>query len=495
MFRRALVSVSDKTGLCELLQSFPEMEIVSTGGTARYLREQGFAVTDVSALTGFPEVMDGRVKTLHPKVHMGLLARAEDEKVLQSFDCARFDLVVVNLYPFAEALREGKSGDELIEKIDVGGPSMLRAAAKNFSQVCVLCDPRDYPQVRSGGVSLLSRQRLAAKVFQHLSLYDARIAEALFATDASLEGSAPGLLRPLRYGENPHQRSNWWIRDELGWHRAMLLQGKELSFNNLRDLQASVDTLRLFSEPSAVFVKHGNPCSVASHSKPLTCLQLALQADPVSIFGGVGSFGFSIGAEEAQLLRNIFLECLVAPHFSKEALEILSVRKNLRLLQWPELLQSCREMESFEIDGGLLRQERDCAFGKTEDWSFPSEPVSDSILRDLVFAEKVVSQLKSNAIAVVSEQSTCGLGMGQVNRVDAVEQAIQRWKKHHPNVLDPVLASDAFFPFPDSIDKIADAGIRWVLQPGGSLRDSEVLARAKERGVHVVWSKLRHFKH
>ncbi|MEI7973611.1 MAG: bifunctional phosphoribosylaminoimidazolecarboxamide formyltransferase/IMP cyclohydrolase [Bdellovibrio sp.] len=495
MFRRALVSVSDKTGLCEFLRFFPEMEIVSTGGTARFLREQGFTITDVSTLTGFPEVLGGRVKTLHPKVHMGLLARAEDENVLQSFDCARFDLVVVNLYPFAQALRDGKTGDELIEQIDVGGPSMLRAAAKNFSQVCVLCDPQDYSHVKSGEVSLSRRQGLAAKVFRHLSWYDARIAEALFPSDPSGEGSTPGVLRPLRYGENPHQRSDWWIREELGWHRAILLQGKELSFNNLRDLQASVDTLRLFSEASAVFVKHGNPCSVASHSNPLTCLRLALQGDPVSIFGGVGSFGFSIGVEEAQLLANVFLECLVAPRFSDEAQKVLAAKKILRLLQWSELWQSCRESESFEIDGGLLLQEKDRVFSKTQDWIFPSGPVPHSILKDLVFAEKVVSQLKSNAIAVVSEQSTCGLGMGQVSRIDAVEQAIQRWKKHHPSVRTPVLASDAFFPFADSIDKIADAGICWVLQPGGSLRDSEVLARAQERGVNVVLSQVRHFKH
>ncbi len=299
----------------------------------------------------------------------------------------------------------------------------------------------------------------------------------------------------MRYGENPHQKAQWYRTGDKGLHCAEVLQGKELSFNNLRDLQAATECVRLFQEPTAVFVKHGNPCGVASRSDLNVAIQQAISADPVSVFGGIGSFNRKVTGEMAQQLTQVFLECVIAPDWTGEALQILGQKKNLRVLKWPEISHQNSSQEFFSVEGGVLVQDKDLMFDRSTDWKILGKSPDSAQMQDLLFAEKVAGQLKSNSIVIASQQTTRGLGMGQVNRVDSVEQAIQRWKKHHSGEQDVVLASDAFFPFPDSIELLAQAGIRWVLQPGGALRDEEVCARAEQLGVQMILSQRRHFKH
>lgn len=505
MFKNALISVSDKTGLCELLTPLVAegLRIVSTGGTAAFLREKGFPVTDVSEITGFPEVMDGRVKTLHPHVHMGLLARAEhlkDEETLRRFEVDAFDLVVVNLYPFEQALRANAPMPELIEKIDVGGPSMLRAAAKNHERIAVLCDPADYEwflQQRSQWNTDKSRH-LAAKVFRQTALYDSMISSRLGGHSSETYVVGGRLVQELRYGENPQQKAGWyrWPDDIKGLASARILQGKELSYNNLLDLEAASALVAQFHEPAAVAVKHNNPCGVAVGSSIEEALEGALKADPVSVFGGIVALNRAVNGECARKLGEIFLECIVAPAFDDQALEVFARKKNLRLLTWPEIMDCPRRFEIRSVAGGFLLQTVDLVPTEGE-WNFQGVSPTKEMLADLRFGEKVCAALKSNAIALVSGGRTVGLGMGQVNRVDAVDQAIARWKGHHSTVsADSVaLVSDAFFPFPDSIEKAASAGIRWILQPGGSLKDEDVFAKARELGVNMVTTGRRHFRH
>ncbi|MCX7977926.1 MAG: bifunctional phosphoribosylaminoimidazolecarboxamide formyltransferase/IMP cyclohydrolase, partial [Bdellovibrionaceae bacterium] len=472
----------------------------STGGTSRFLREQGIKVTDISDYTGFPEIMDGRVKTLHPHIHMGLLARPdqdEDCHALAQRGLEPFDLVVVNLYPFESSLIAGVSERELIEKIDVGGPSMLRAAAKNYQFVTVVTDPSDYRwiQEKKGKTTLDERKKLAAKVFAHLSVYDSMIARALGGTDSAT--SIGGyLVQKLRYGENPHQSASW-LRlpgNTRGLHVAKVLQGKELSYNNLLDIDAAASLAVQFAEPAAVVVKHNNPCGVGINENSDRALELALKSDPVSVFGGIVACNREITAAQAQMLAGIFLECVVAPSFADEARTILSVKKSLRLLAWPEMSLNL-DPEVRSINGGFLLQERDSVFANPESWKYIGENPSAEIVRDLVYAERIVASLKSNAIAIVASGQALGLGMGQVNRVEAVEHAVKRFQQHHRLEKSPVLASDAFFPFRDSVEVAARAGVKWILQPGGSLRDEEVIATAKELGVNMVLTGVRHFRH
>lgn len=505
MFKRALISVSDKTGLAELLKPLVAqgLEIVSTGGTSQFLRENGFKIIDVSETTGFPEVMDGRVKTLHPHVHMGLLARAGhggDAATLEKFGVKPFDLVVVNLYPFEQAARANAAFPELIEKIDVGGPSMLRAAAKSFERVAVLCDPSDYGWFleNRGSWSAEKSRRLAAKVYAHTSLYDSLIARKLGYAGPETQVLGGRLVQTLRYGENPHQTAAWYrLPDDVdGLASARVLQGKELSYNNLLDLEASSAVVRSFDEPAAVAVKHNNPCGAAIGETVATAVERALKADPVSVFGGIVALNRPVDAASAKLLGEVFLECVVAPDFTPDALEIFAKKKNLRLLSWPGIARVERGSEVRSVAGGFLMQSAD-RLSSDAGWVVHGEAPSTSRRADLRFGERVCAGLKSNAIALVSEGKTVGLGMGQVNRVDAVDQALQRWKAHHPDVAaDKVaLISDAFFPFPDSIEKAAAAGIRWILQPGGSVRDEEVLGAAKKLGVNVILTGERHFRH
>ncbi len=512
-FKNALVSVSDKSGLVDFLKPHVAkgLRVVSTGGTLKHLKENGIAAIDISEQTGFPEVMDGRVKTLHPRVHMALLGRdgnKEDERLLAKEGLAPFDLLIVNLYPFEAAKAKGAEGAELIEFIDIGGPSMLRSAAKNHQRLTVVCDPKDYDYIHSkdAPLKLEDRRFLAAKVFSHTSRYDDLIARTLSTEVDSWNGLSGRLVSELRYGENPQQKAAWY-RDPMsrsGLHDAQILHGKALSYNNLLDLDAACAAVTEFRIPTAVAVKHNNPCGVGTGPDILTSVRRAVAADPVSVFGGIIALNRAVDFQTAEAMASIFLECVIAPDFTQDALERLKVKKDLRILMWPGLADHQPVRQFKTIAGGYLVQSAD----RTSDWSDswkvvgkPQTSVSSSssftteVKTDLLLAWKVCAHLRSNAIAVSSEGATVGLGMGQVNRVDAVDLAIARMKKHHPNAQNAVLASDAFFPFSDSMEKIAEAGIRWVIQPGGSIRDEEVLSRAQALGITTVLTGTRHFRH
>lgn len=503
-FRRALVSVSDKSGLLEFLKPLVErgLEVVSTGGTAKYLMENSIPVIEISKVTGFPEVMDGRVKTLHPNIHMSLLARQDnlnDNETLKKFELKCFDLVVGNLYPFEKALNSGKKGSELIEYIDIGGPSFLRAAAKNYERITVVCDPKDYFKINED-LSEAERKKLAAKVFSHTSSYDSLIAKTLIGEDVdSDQFSISGkLVKTLRYGENPHQSARWYsnLSCEDGLHEAEIIQGKDLSYNNLLDLDATLSCIQDFTDPACVAVKHLNPCGVAESETLFSAVQIALKSDPVSVFGGIIGVNKILEKPEAEELSKLFLECIVAPDFTEEALQIFKKKKNLRILRWPHMLKTKVVNQIKSINGGFLVQsvdETDKLW--QENWKNIGLAPCEQMKKNILMGLKVCSRLKSNAIAIVGERQTLGLGMGQVNRVDAVHHAIERWKKFHPDKKEVVLVSDAFFPFSDSIELCAQAGISWIVQPGGSLRDNEVIETAKKKAVNMILTGQRHFYH
>lgn len=505
MFKRALISVSQKEGLIEFLRPLVAhgMELVSTGGTAQFLKEQGWSVTDVSEVTKFPEVLDGRVKTLHPYIHMGLLARKDSlshQKAMKEWDVKSFDLVVGNLYPFEKAVQSHSSESELIEKIDIGGPSFLRSAAKNFSQIAIVCDPKDYEwiQKKNYQLDLQDHKKLAAQVFRLTSCYDQLIATQLDDSIQTQFSFAGKLKQTLRYGENDHQPA-WWFENmgvTSGLSMIQQLSGKELSYNNLLDLDAAFGLCKQFQTASVVAVKHNNPCGVAIANNSTEALKKALSSDPVSVFGGIVAVNFEITTQHSDLLNSLFLECIVAPSYSSEALESLKSKKNFRVLQIPKSSYQLKsESQIRSISGGFLIQKNDLHFSTRPNWKIIGENLSSEVTEDIIFGEKVCAALKSNAIAIVGQGQTLGLGMGQVNRIDAVEQAISRWKKHHPTQKNAVLVSDAFFPFPDSIQKCADAGIQWVVQPGGSVKDSEVIAMAEKMKVSLVMTGIRHFRH
>ncbi len=495
MYKNALVSVSNKEGLEEFLKPLSEkgLRIVSSGGTARYLEEKGFEVVKVSDQTQFPEVMGGRVKTLHPHIHMPLLQRQsvpEDQKTLSEYNLEAFDLVLVNLYPFREALEQKASAEEMIEKIDIGGPTLLRAAAKNFESVTVLCDPSDYKWVsEKKELNKADRQKLAAKVFRHVSEYDHLIQSYL---------SGDGEIKELRYGENPQQQGWWQSRTHWGLHQAEILQGKELSYNNLLDLDAALRALFLFDKPCVISVKHNNPCGAATAEDIQTALEKSLKADPVSVFGGIIALNEEVDLECAKMLTQLFLECVVAPQFSKEAKEHFKTKKNLRILEWPEMPDHKKQdLENLTrtILGGEVIQTPDQVAERSDSWKLVSGELSEKDWKALEFSWKICSCLKSNAISVTNENQSLGLGMGQVNRVDAVEQAFARSKQFHPEEKNLYLASDAFFPFPDSIELAAKHGVKAIIQPGGSIKDEAVIAKAKELNIPMVFTGRRHFRH
>lgn len=504
MFRNALVSVSDKTGLLEFIKPLAAngTRIVSTGGTAKFLSENGVNVVQVSEQTGFPEVMDGRVRTLHPLIHMALLGRrtnAEDMALLSKHGIEPFDLVVGSLYPFEEQKNKKLSDEELIEYIDIGGPALLRAASKNFAAITVVSDPSDYKWIVEKGETTIEQRRvLAAKVFSFISTYDSMVAEFLANGELTKSFSLAGeRVQELRYGENPQQKSFWYKLKgaQNGLHKAQILQGKALSYNNILDLEAAIQTLRDFEKPTVVAVKHNNSCGVSSHKSAEIALSQALKADPVSVFGGIVALNFELDLKSAQELSRLFLECVVAPSVSIKAEAELKAKKNLRVLVWPEWRSQSEKHEIKTVSGGFLIQDRDQVSNWNSSWQVIGEKPNEQIKHDIEFAWKICKHLKSNAIAIAENETTLGLGMGQVNRVEAVEHAIQRMKAHHPNVKNAVLASDAFFPFADSIEKIANAGIRWVIQPGGSVKDQEVIERARALNVNLVMTGVRHFKH
>jgi phosphoribosylaminoimidazolecarboxamide formyltransferase / IMP cyclohydrolase len=513
--RRALLSVSDKTGLVELARALrrAEVEILSTGGTAQHLAESGIPVTDVARYTGFPEIMDGRVKTLHPRIHGALLARSgTDDAVMAEHGIVPIDLAVVNLYPFGTvSARPATTHEEAVENIDIGGPAMVRAAAKNHERVAVLVDPLDYAPfiaelAREGGATTLeTRTRLAAKAFMHIAQYDAQVARFLLSRERQ---QFPTLLTPvferiqgLRYGENPHQHAAFYRDVESSGAsiaNAHLVQGKELSFNNIADADAAVQCVRQFTALSCVIVKHANPCGAASASTLTQAYELAYRTDPTSAFGGIIAFNSELDeGTAAAILAQQFVEVIAAPRIAPAAQAALRAKPNVRVLELGSLeAPSGTTLEYRSIAGGLLAQTRDHGAVALKDFrSVTQRPPSESEALDLLFAWRVCKFVKSNAIVLARAGATLGIGAGQTSRVDATRIAIMKATDAKLERTGSVLASDAFLPFRDNVDTAAAQGIRAIVQPGGSLRDSEVIAAADEHGIAMVFTGVRHFRH
>ena len=511
--RTALISVSDKTGLGAFARSLTELgvQIVSTGGTARTLEEEGVSVTRVSERTGFPEILDGRVKTLHPRIHAGILARHRDpahRQTLAEHDIGAIELVVVNLYPFSKTVaRPDVSRQEAVEKIDIGGPTLVRAAAKNSDSVTIVVDPGDYPRVIAemragkGNVPLSIRQELATKAFQHTAAYDAAIATWMENAGRSEEDQLPAALllnlkqgATLRYGENPHQRASLYSSGRpAGLLAAKQHQGKELSFNNLVDMDSAWGLCREFERPACCIIKHNNPCGTALGDSPAEAYRKALACDPVSSFGSVIAYNRSVGEETAEEMSQLFVEVVIAPAYDSQALERFSRKKNLRVIEMPHQSDSSSPLNLRSIQGGFLAQDQDAYYLKTENLKVVSkiEPGEEQI-RDLLFSWVVCKHVKSNAIVLVKDEQTLGIGAGQMSRVDSVELSV---RKANLSLAGSVMASDAFFPFPDSIEAAARAGVKAVIQPGGSIRDQEVVEAVDRHGLAMVFTGIRHFRH
>ena len=511
--RRALLSVSDKSGLVDFARGLTALgvELVSTGGTARHLRAAGLDVVSVSTVTGFPEILDGRVKTLHPRIHAGLLADREKPEhlaALEEHGIERIDLVVVNLYPFRETVARGDaSAEEIVEMIDIGGPSMVRAAAKNFGGVAVVVDPADYAGVlaaleRGGGVLGGERRReLAAKAFAHTAAYDAAVA-AWFARGeegaaelfpAELEIRLERELVP-RYGENPHQAAAVYRQSGgagvLGG--AQQIQGKELSWNNLLDADAARKLVALFADPAVAILKHNNPCGVGRGEALVEAYRRALECDPVSAFGSIVALNRALDAATAREIAELFVEVLLVPELDDAARDVLAARKNLRLLVGAPYAGG-EPVELRAIDGGFLAQQADGCAEDPAGWSCPTAREPSAEEREaLAFAWSVARYVKSNAIVVANARQTIGIGAGQMSRVDSCRLALT--KARQP-VAGAVAASDAFFPFRDGLDVLAEGGVRAVVQPGGSKRDDEVVAAADEHGIAMLFTGRRHFRH
>jgi phosphoribosylaminoimidazolecarboxamide formyltransferase / IMP cyclohydrolase len=519
---RALISVYEKTGLVEFARELTSMkvEIVSTGGTARLLRDSGIPVRDAAELTGWPEMLGGRVKTLHPKIHGGILYRRELEEhraEAKKHGIAAIDLVVVNLYPFsATAAKPGVTPEELIENIDIGGPSMVRSAAKNFHSVGVITDPEDYAGValelkQKGELSLATRLALARKAFARTARYDGEIAtelERLVANGSVSMGQLEILPQRLhvalerkqamRYGENPHQAAALYIpagAPASGLAGAKQLQGKELSYNNLVDLDAAWALTREFRDPAAIIIKHNNPCGAAEQASLRDAYMRALACDPVSAFGSVIAFNRALDAETAEEVAKLFVECIVAPGYEKDALEKLATKKNLRLLELPSA-EAPRELELKRIYGGVLVQvPDDRPLNETELKVVTERRPTDVEMKSLLFAWKVCKHVKSNAIVFAREGQTVGIGAGQMSRVDSVKLAVMKSAMAGLSLKDSVIASDAFFPFADGVEEGGKAGATAVIQPGGSVRDADVVAAANKLGMAMVFTSMRHFRH
>jgi phosphoribosylaminoimidazolecarboxamide formyltransferase/IMP cyclohydrolase len=508
---RALLSVSDKSGLLDFARGLHSLgwELLSTGGTARAVREAGIPVRDVADVTGFPEMLDGRVKTLHPAVHGGLLARRDLPQHMQAIaehDIAPIDLVAVNLYPFREtAARKGVSADEVIEQIDIGGPSMLRSAAKNFAAVTTVVDPTDYSRVlallTSGEDDVALRRRLAAKVFEHTAAYDAAIAAWFAAQEGDRFPERMNIAltkaQDLRYGENPGQAAAFYV-EQAGAGLAALIQhgGKELSFNNLLDLEGALLATGPFAgEISCAIIKHTTPCGLAIGSTALEAYRKALACDPVSAFGSVISFSVPVDDEAAEAVSSLFVECVIAPSFSDGAKDILGRKKNLRVLEGTAAW-TAGALDFKRVRGGFLAQSRPPEVIGDEGWKVVSarQPTADE-RRDLLFAWRAVASVKSNAIVLARDGATIGIGAGQMSRVDAAFLASHKASLAGHDTAGAALGSDAYFPFRDGVDQAAQAGVRAIVQPGGSIRDAEVIAAADEHGIAMVFTGARLFRH
>ena len=508
--KRALISVSDKTGLVDFARKIAELgwEIVSTGGTARTLEEAGIKVTEISRVTDFPEILDGRVKTLHPKVHGGILAKNTPEhfQVLKEQGIVPIDLVVVNLYPFQQTIaRPGVSLDEAIEKIDIGGPTMVRAAAKNYQRVAIVVNPQKYGEILSeleekGEISIATRERLALEAFQHTAQYDAAIANYLAGKFTNEQFPEQYIVvgqkkQDLRYGENPHQKAAFYVfpgNTQGTIAGARQLQGKELSYNNIVDIEAAWTLVQEFEQPAACIIKHTNPCGTALGENLVEAYQRALAADPVSAFGGIIGLNRQVDKETAEKIAETFMEAVVAPGFAPDALEVLKKKQNLRLLEI-EPVQEQSEYWLEKVSGGFLVQDLDKKTVNLEELQVVTEKKPTAAeLEELLFAWKVVKHVKSNAIVVTKDRQTIGVGAGQMNRVGAANIA---FKQAGEKVQGAVLASDAFFPFRDTVDAAAKAGIKAIIQPGGSIRDEESIQACNEHGITMVFTGVRHFKH
>ncbi|EGQ8061590.1 bifunctional phosphoribosylaminoimidazolecarboxamide formyltransferase/IMP cyclohydrolase [Vibrio parahaemolyticus] len=523
--RRALISVSDKTGIVEFAQALAErgVDILSTGGTARLLAEQGIAVTEVSDYTGFPEMMDGRVKTLHPKVHGGVLGRrGQDDDVMTKHGINPIDMVVVNLYPFAETVaKDGCTLADAVENIDIGGPTMVRSAAKNHKDVTIVVNTSDYDRViaemdaNDKSLTLETRFDLAIAAFEHTAAYDGMIAN-YFGTmvpsygenkEGDEESKFPRTFnqqfekkQDMRYGENSHQAAAFYVEanpQEASVSTARQIQGKALSYNNIADTDAALECVKEFNEPACVIVKHANPCGVALGKDILEAYNHAYQTDPTSAFGGIIAFNQELDAETATaIVERQFVEVIIAPSVSAEAIEVVAAKKNVRLLECGEWSTKTTGFDVKRVNGGLLVQDRDQGMVRLDDLKVVSkrQPTEEE-LKDALFCWKVAKYVKSNAIVYAKGDMTIGVGAGQMSRVYSAKIAGIKAADEGLEVAGSVMASDAFFPFRDGIDAAAEAGIKCVIQPGGSMRDDEVIAAADEHGMAMIFTGMRHFRH
>ncbi len=509
--KRALISVSDKTGIEEVAKKLSDLgvKIISTGGTAKVLKDAGIPVVDVSEVTGFPEIMEGRVKTLHPKVHGGLLAVRDSEEHMKEAsdnDIEMIDLVIVNLYPFTETVaKDGVTEQEVIENIDIGGPSMLRSAAKNYKYVTVVTDPADYEKVlteieTNEDTSLETRRILARKVFSLTCNYDEAINKYFreITSEPELLDLHYEKVRSLRYGENPTQKAAFFrhpANHDSNITNAEVLHGKELSFNNIVDGDSALELVKEFSEPTAVFVKHNNPCGVATRSSIEEAFVAAHKADPLSAFGCVVALNREFTAEMVDYMKEsqMFMEIIIAPSYTDEALKRLMTRKNLRILRVGDFKRDLMKTDIKKVTGGLLIQTKDTYELKPSDLKVVTKvKPTDEQIADMLFATKVVKRVVSNSVVMAKGLTTVGVGAGQMSRVDSVFIA---GHKAGDRSRGAVMSSDAFFPFPDGIEQAAEYGVTAIIQPGGSIRDDEVIARADELGIAMVFSGRRYFKH
>lgn len=503
MQKQALISVSDKSNLLEFAQFLVEQDykILSTGGTYKHLQDNGIEVTEVKDVTGFPEILDGRVKSLHPAIHGGIMARRSDEKhmaTIAEHGINPIDIVIVNLYPFFEKMNTGLSEAEMIEFIDIGGPSMLRSSAKNFYDVTVVTDVNDYETIineirENGSTSIATRKLCAGKVFNLTSAYDAAISTYILNEDFPqfLESSYEKVM-DLRYGENPHQKAAYYVdKTKNGAMKDFeYLQGKELSFNNIRDMDLAYKVVSEFEETTCCAVKHSTPCGVAIGDNVLEAYEKAYECDPMSIFGGIIAFNREVDGKTAVALNKIFLEIVIAPAFTDEALEVFKQKKNLRIIKVKNPVSD--KVTYVKVDGGLIVQSTDNQFSQDLKVVTEVQP-TDKQMTDLVFAQKIVKWVKSNAIVVATNGQAYGIGGGQTNRIWAAQQAIARAKEKVDQ--DLVLASDAFFPFRDVADYAAESGIKAIIQPGGSIKDQESIDACNERKIPMVFTGMRHFMH
>jgi phosphoribosylaminoimidazolecarboxamide formyltransferase/IMP cyclohydrolase len=516
--RRALLSVSDKTGVLELARELARrhVELLSTGGTAKLLADNGVAVKEVAQHTGFPEIMDGRVKTLHPKIHGGLLGRRGiDDEVMGKHGIEPIDLLVVNLYPFAATVaRPGCTYEEAVENIDIGGPAMVRAAAKNHASVAVIVDPGDYRELldelaaHSGGTTLAMRSRFAAKAYAHTARYDTMVSSYLLARHSVSTERFPATLplvfdkvQDLRYGENPHQKAAFYRELNArgaGVATARVVQGKDLSFNNIADADTAIECVRQFEEPACVIVKHANPCGVSVASSVREAYEGAYRTDPTSAFGGIIAFNRPLDSATAQAITDRqFVEVIAAPSIVDAALAVLAGKPNVRVLALGDLRQPAgNDLEVRSVTGGLLAQTRDLGSVAAADLRVVTKrQPTPAELADLLFAWRVCKFVKSNAIVYARDRATIGVGAGQMSRVYSSRLAAIKAADEKLTVAGAVMASDAFFPFRDGLDVAHEFGIRAVIQPGGSKRDDEVVAAANEHGMAMVFTGMRHFRH